>query len=124
MQYIVQAAGMNLGHSELLERDEGMAMAAGAFVPGPDYLKVQPIFRLFTESSAESSADPTDEAKLARYYAARDALGLRLMDPRGREIGTAWIHITDYSIEYGPEALDIEVAIRDPGFWRPFPAHD
>jgi hypothetical protein len=115
---------MTLGHSELLDRDESLGVAVGAFVPGPDYLQVQPIFRLFTESNAESSAGPTDEDKLARYYAAREALGLRLIDPRGREIGTDFIHIVDYSVERGPEALEIEVAIKDPAFWRPFPTHD
>jgi hypothetical protein len=122
MRYIIQAAGMNLGYSELLERDEGMGMAAGAFVPGPAYHEVRPIFRLFVESNAESSAESTDEDKLARYSAARDALGLRLLDPRGREIGTESIHITDYSVELGPEALDIEVAITDPEFWRAVPS--
>src|SRR5712671_5270157 len=111
MRYSVEAAGLTLGHSELLERDEGMGVAAGAFVPGPDYAKVQHIFRLFTESNAESSADSTDEETLARYYAARDALGLRLLDPSGREVGTTWIHIVDYSVELGPEALEIDVTI-------------
>ena len=108
---------MNLGHSELLERDEGTGMAGGAFVPAPDYFRVQTIFRLFVESNAES-AEPTDEDKLARYYAARDELGLRLVDPRGRTIGTDAIHIADYSVEAGPEALEIEVTIIDPEFWR------
>ncbi|MDQ6633349.1 MAG: hypothetical protein M3Z10_01185 [Gemmatimonadota bacterium] len=124
MRYSVEAAGMTLVHSELLERDEGMGVAAGSFVPGPDYAKVQHIFRLFTESNAESSADATDEEMLARYYAAREALGLRLLDPGGREIGTTWIHIVDYSVELGPEALEIDVTITDPAFWRPFPTHD
>jgi hypothetical protein len=124
MRYVVKAQGMNLGHSELLERDEEMGVAGGSFVPGPDYLQVQPIFRLFIESNAETSAEATDEDKLARYHAARDALGLRLLDSRGREIGTDSIHIADYSVEQGPEALEIEVAIADPGFWRPFPTHE
>ena len=124
MRYTVQAAGMNLGHSELLDRDEGLGVAAGTFVPGPDYTQVQRIFRLFTESNAESSAEPTDEQMLARYYAAREALDLRLLDPRGREIGTKSIHIVDYSVELGPEAMEIDVTITDPAFWRPFPTHD
>jgi hypothetical protein len=115
---------MNLGHSELLDRDERLGVAAGAFVPGPGYRQVQPIFRLFVTSNAESSAQPTDEQMLARYYAAREALGLRLLDPRGREIGTRSIHIVDYSVELGADALEIEVAIDDPVFWRPFPTHD
>jgi hypothetical protein len=124
MRYVVEAKGMNLGHSELLERDEGLGVAAGLFVPGPDYRQVQPIFRLFTESNAESSAEPTNEQMLARYYAAREALGLRLLDPRGREIGTRSIHIVDYSVEQGAESMEIEVAIADPAFWHPLPSHD
>ena len=123
MRYVVQAVGLTLGHSELLERDEAMGVAGGTFVPGPDYARVQQIFRLFVESNAESAAEPTDEEKLARYYAARDTLGLRLVDPRGREIGTESIHIGDYSVEQGPDALEIEVAITDPEFWRQ-PTHD
>jgi hypothetical protein len=124
MRYVVQAAGMNLGHSELRDRDERLGVAAGAFVPGPDYPQVQRVFRLFVDSNAESSAAPTDEQMLARYYAARETLGLRLLDPRGREIGTKAIHIVDYSVELGPDALEIEVAIDDPAFWRPFPTDD
>ena len=123
MRYVVQAGGLTLGHSELLDRDEGMGVAAGAFVPGPDYARVQSIFRLFVESNAESAAEPTDEEKLARYYAARDALGLRLIDPRGRDITTESVDIADYSVEQGPEALEVEVAITDPEFWRS-PTHD
>jgi hypothetical protein len=124
MRYAVHAAGMNLGYSELLERDEGTGMAGGTFVPGPEYGNVRHIFRLFVESNAESSADFTDEDKLARYYAARDELHLRLLDPRGREINTESIEIRDYSVEQGPEAMEIEVAISDPAFWRPFPIHE
>jgi hypothetical protein len=122
MRYVIQAAGMVLGHSDLLERDQSMGVAMGMFHPAPDYARVRAIFRLFVEANAETSAEVTDEGKLARYYVARDALGLELRDPVGRQIGTDAIHIADYSVEAGPDALEVEVIIRDPGFWSRFPA--
>lgn len=120
MLFIVRCAGMVLGHSELIDRDEGMGVAGGSFLPAPDYARVQTVFRLFAEANAETSALPTDEEKLARYYAARDALGLQLVDESGRRVGTRTIHIADYSVEGGPGAIEIEVVLDDPGFFRRF----
>jgi hypothetical protein len=113
---------MVLGHSELLERDESTGVAGGTFLPAPDYSRVQAIFRLFTEANAETSAQPTDEEKLDRYYAARDALGLELLDASGHHIATRSIHIADYSVEEGPDALEIEVALDNPLFFERFPS--
>lgn len=118
MRFTVQCAGMVLGHSELLDRDEGMAVAGGAFLPAPDYARVQAVFRLFAEANAETAAQPTDEEKLARYYAARDALGLQLVDASGRRIATRTIHIADYSADAGPGAIEIEVVVEDPAFFQ------
>jgi hypothetical protein len=109
---------MVLGHSELLERDEGMGIACGRFHAAADYARVQQIFRLFAEATPETSASPTDEEKLARYYAGRDALGLTLLDSVGREIYTDSIHIADYTVEEGPEALEVEIVLRDPSFFE------
>jgi hypothetical protein len=120
MQFTVQCAGMVLGHSELLDRDEGMGVASGDFLPAPDYSRVQAILRLFVEANAETSAQPTDEEKLARYYAARDALGLQLIDAAGRQVGTRTIHIADYSVEGGRGAIEIEVVLNDPLFFQRF----
>lgn len=124
MRYLIQCAGMILGHSELTERDESMGVATGTFHPAPDYIRVQPIFRLFAEATPETSAPPTDHEKLARYYAARDALGLQLVEPSGRVIHTDSIHIADYSIEAGPDALEAEVILSDPSFLRQLPTHE
>jgi hypothetical protein len=124
MRYVIQCAGMVLGHSELLERDESMGVALGAFHPAPDYSRVQAVFRLFAEATPETSAQATDEEKLARYYAARDALGLQLAEPSGRVIRTGTIHISDYSVEAGPDAMEVEVMLDDPSFFQPFPRQD
>jgi hypothetical protein len=120
MQFTVQCAGMVIGHSELLDRDEGMGVVGGVFLPAPDYARVQAIFRLFAEANAETSAQPTDEEKLARYYAARDALGLELVDAAGRRVRTRTIHIADYSVEGGSEAIEIEVVLDSPEFFQRF----
>jgi hypothetical protein len=124
MRYVIQGAGIVLGHSELLERDESMGVAMGAFYPAPDYSRVQAVFRLFAEATPETSAHATDEERLARYYAARDALGLQLVEPTGRIVRTDTIHIADYSVEGGPDAIEVEVALRDPTFFQPFPDQD
>jgi hypothetical protein len=118
MLFTVQGAGMVLGHSELLDRDEGMGVASGVFLPAPDYARVQAVFRLFAEANAETSEEPTDEEKLERYYAARDALGLQLVDESGRRVATRTIHIADYSVEGGAGAIEIEVAVNDAGFFK------
>ena len=121
MRYIIRCAGMELGNSELLERDESMGVAAGAFYPSADYACVQSVFRLFAEATPKTSAQDTDGEKLARYYAARDALGLQLLEPSGRLIRTDAIHIADYSVEAGPDAMEVEVMLSDPSFFQPFP---
>ena len=124
MRYIIQCAGMVLGHSELTERDESMGVALGAFYPAPDYARGQAVFRLFAEASPETSAQGTDEEKLARYYVARDALGLQLVEPSGRVVRTDTIHIADYSVEAGHDAMEVEVTLSDATFFQPFPRQE
>jgi hypothetical protein len=98
-----------------------MGVAVGVFYPAPDYSRVQAVFRLFAEATPETSASATDGEKLARYYAARDALGLQLAEPTGRLLRTDTIHIADYSVEAGPDAMEVEVVLSDPTFFQPFP---
>jgi hypothetical protein len=124
MRYGIRGGGMVLGHSDLAERDESMGVALGAFHPAPDYERVRAIFRLFAEAAAETSAQATDEEKLARYFAARDALGLELVEPSGRVVPTDTIHIADYSVEAGPDAMEVEVMLSDPTFFQPSPTAD
>jgi hypothetical protein len=62
--------------------------------------------------------EPLDQIKLARYLDARDKLPLRLVDDRGRTIETAAIHIADYSEKRGPDAMSLEVLVKDEGYWE------
>jgi hypothetical protein len=66
---------------------------------------VQPVFRLFAEGH------------LHRYYAARDQLGLELLDAAGRVIPTQAINIADYSADAGEEGFEVEVVLQDPSGW-------
>ena len=118
MAFAVRLRGVILGYSDLELTDPSMGVAAGSFRAAPDYSRVQHVFRLFAEAGGETSVEPTDEAKLARYYAARDALELELVDARSRTISTSTIHIADYSVEGGPEAMELEAHITDPQFWK------
>lgn len=79
------------------------------------YDLIQPVFRLFAQAVPPDGA--RDEAKLARYYQARDALALRLDDPTGRQIATTAIHIADYTVEEGSKAIELDVLIADDAYW-------
>jgi hypothetical protein len=109
--------GLILGHSELEQRDVSARRAWGKFRPGVGYELVQPVFRLFTEAVPMRGGEPRDEEKLARYHAARDKLGLELVDDAGRKIGTAAIHIADYTEKQGNAAIELEVLVSDEEFW-------
>ena len=113
MTYTVRMRGVVVGHSELEGVDASMGIARGVFGPAMGYELVQPIFRLYSEAVPESSASPTDENKLQRYYRARDALGLELVNSAGRVVATSAIHIYDYSLERGSDALELEVTFTD-----------
>jgi hypothetical protein len=39
------------------------------------------------------------------------------VDERGRTIRTAGIHIADYTVERGPEAISLDVLIPDDAYW-------
>ena len=60
--------------------------------------------------------EPLDQDKLARYLAARDKLGLELVDAAGRSIRTAAIHIADYTASRGQGAIELDVLIKDSSF--------
>ena len=84
--------------------------------PGPSagYELVQPIFQLFTEAVPMPGGEPLDEDKLARYHAARDRLGLELVDASGKRIETSAIHIADY----GERSIELDVLVSDEEFWE------
>ena len=117
-RFTVKMRNVTIGWSELETRDAGMGAASGAFRPGPGYELVQPVFRLFAEAQRNGPAASPDQAKLARYYAARDRLGLSLHTLDGALIPTEFIHIADFTAEHGPEALELQVAAASSRGWR------
>jgi hypothetical protein len=117
MRHTVKLHGVIVGHSDLEERDATERRAWGRFRPGLGYELVQPIFRLFAEAVPMPGGEPRDRDKLDRYHAARDRLGLELVDPSGKTIGTSAIHIADYTTEQDRGALRLEVLISDDGYW-------
>lgn len=116
MKHTVRLQGVTVGHSELEHADPGVGRAWGEFRPGTGYELVQPIFRLFSEAVPKNGGS-RDEAKLARYHGARDALGLELVDGNGRPIRTTAIHIADYTNGAGDSAIQLDVLISDDEYW-------
>jgi hypothetical protein len=117
VRHTVTLQGVIVGHSELEQRDAMTGRAWGRFRPGLGYELVQPVFRLFTEAVPMPGGEPRDEEKLARYHAARDKLGLVLVDATGRTIGASMIHIADYRAVKGKDELELEVLVSDEDFW-------
>ena len=116
MNHTVKLHGVIVGHSELESADESLGRAWGAFRPGFGYELVQPVFRLFSEAVPMPGGEPRDQEKLERYHAARDRLGLSLVDAQGNEIQTTTIHIADYQEEKGK--MELEVLISDEPYWQ------
>ena len=117
MRHTVRLHGVIVGHSELDEREPEVGRARGAFRPGLGYELVQPVFRIYAHA-VPPGGSPKDEVALQRYYKARDALNLELVDASGRVIKTSTIHIEDYTVEAGPQAITLDVLIKDPGYWE------
>jgi hypothetical protein len=115
MRHTVKMHGIIVGHSELEHSEPDLGRAWGVFRPGVGYELVQPIFQLFTEAVPMKGGEPFDDIKLARYHAARDKLGLELVDGSGRSIRTSAIHIADYPVEKG--GRELEVLISDSAYW-------
>jgi hypothetical protein len=116
MRHTVRLHGVIVGHSELENIEPGIGRAWGAFRPGLGYELVQPVFRLFAQALPRGGEK--DESLLERYYSARDALKLELVDDSGRPIGTSAIHIADYTIEEGPTAIELDVLVLDADYWE------
>lgn len=115
MRHTVRLHGVIVGHSELENIEPGVGRAWGAFRPGLGYDLVQPVFRLFAQAVPRDGEK--DKSLLERYYSARDALSLELVDDGGRSIRTNAIHIADYTIEEGPSAIELDVLVTDGGYW-------
>lgn len=116
MKHTLKLHGVIVGHSELEHDDRGVGRAWGAFRPGLGYELVQPVFRLYAQA-APRDGSPEDASMLDRYYRARDALKLELVDANGAAIPTSTIHIADYTVEDGPGAIALDVLIADEGYW-------
>ena len=114
MRHTVKLHGVIVGHSDLESADKSLGRAWGTFRPGLGYELVQPVFRLFSEAVPMPGGEPRDKEKLARYHAARDALGLELVDAQGNRIATSAIHIADYSDQ---GKFELEVLISDEEYW-------
>ena len=117
MRHTVRLNNVIVGHSELEHAEPELGRAHGVFRPGLGYDLVQPIFRLFAEA-VPPNAEHRDQAKLERYYHARDALPLELQDSSGERIATTAIHIVDYRSELGGDALELDVLITDDAYWH------
>jgi hypothetical protein len=118
VRHTVKLHGVIVGHSDLEQRDVSSRRAWGRFRPGLGYELVEPVFRLFTQAVPLPGGEPLDETLLARYHAARDRLGLVLVDATGRTIETAAIHIADYTKAKGTKGLELEVLVKDEEFWE------
>ena len=112
MRHTVKLHNVTVGHSELEHAEPELGRAWGVFRPGVGYELVQPIFQLFRDAVPMKGGEPLDEVKLAKYHAAREKLGLTLLDSSGRAIATSAIHIADY----GPE-IELDVLISERSYW-------
>jgi hypothetical protein len=117
MRHTLRLHGVIVGHSELEHVDPDIGRAWGAFRPGLGYELVQPVFRLFAQAVPQDGSSK-DESLLERYYSARDALRIELQDANGRAIRTSAIHIADYTVEAGSDAIELDVLISDDGYWE------
>lgn len=115
MRHTLRLHGVTVGWSDLEHADRIEGRARGHFRPGLGYDLVQPVFRLFAEAVPRTG--DRDEAKLRRYYKAREALGLELLDATGIVVPTSAIHIADYAIEEGDGARELDVLIADEEYW-------
>lgn len=117
MRHTVRLHGVIVGHSDLEHLEPELGRARGVFRPGLGYELVQPVFRIYAHAVPFGGKEK-DELALARYFKARDALALELVDPTGRVVRTTAIHIEDYTIESGELPIILDVLISDEAYWR------
>ena len=117
MRHTVRLHGVIVGHSDLENVEPALGRAWGVFRPGAGYELVQPVFGLFAEA-APHDGSARNTAGLERYYKARDALNLELLDGSGRTLRTSAIHIVDYSGEAGGAPIQLDVLINDEEYWE------
>ncbi len=115
-RYRIRCNGEEIGASELEERDSGMGIATGVFVPSPAYERVRATFRIFSEAMRETG--PADQEMIDRYYRERDKLGLTVVRPDGTLLRTSVVHISDFSEGPNDDSYEVEVHIDDPAFFE------
>jgi hypothetical protein len=110
MSFTLTMSGVIVGRSELEVRDSDRRVARGAFRPGLGYELAQPVFELY-------DAAGNDEAAVARYRQARDALKLQLADATGRVMPVRDLHIRKGPSNGGQPTIVMEVETDDPAIW-------
>jgi|SRR5579862_1272821 len=116
-RFTVRADTLDIGWSLLEGRDDGMGVATGVFHPGPDYPRIQPVFRLFADAVGAAERESC-EPDLAAFFQARSRLALSVHRTDGQLIRSSSVHIYDFTVEVDEEALELEVIVADPDAWR------
>jgi len=114
VKYTLWLDGSRLGSSDLEHLDDGVGVIFGRFFPEPGYKQVEAFFRALVELGDGRPTTPVARAKLARFYAQRDALGLSLRRASGEEIATEAITVRDYRPEGGDDSVELEVVLSAP----------
>jgi hypothetical protein len=117
MTYTVKLHGLAVGRSTLERLDPENGFVRGAFQPASGYQLVQDVFGLYTAAVPDTPGGVADAEKLARYYKARDALRLTLVDEHDQPVAGTTIHIYP-SGDKKSDAFELEVHVSDPAFWR------
>lgn len=112
MRHTVKLRDVIIGHSDLEQTDASVGRAWGVFRPGFGYDLVQPIFQLFSEAVPVRGGEVRDPGKLERYLAARDRLGLSLVNGEGEPIASSAIHIAEHD-----GTFELDVLISDEEYW-------
>jgi hypothetical protein len=102
-----------LGTSPLSQLDKCAGVAYGPFAPSEAFDLVRPVFGLFTAAN-ELPVGPARVEALARYSAARDALGLTLTTASGQAVATRWLHVRDLA-DGAVTDLELQAALVPPG---------
>lgn len=90
-QFAIYAGSTCIGHSWLEHRDAPIGVAAGRFLPTPDYAQVQ-------------------GAVLASAGGTQPEVALRVFAPDGQVLaGEGLVQIVDYSPELGDDAIEVHV---------------
>ena len=116
MTYTVRLHGIAVGRSDLNRVDPEAGFVRGTFNPATGYQLVQDVFRLYADAVPETPGAVADPEKLQRYYNARDALRLEVIDPDGNVVPETTVHV--YERAGSDHPLELEVHIADAGFWR------